>query len=104
MYNTFNQGCWLTGRSLRCKNIKVFGAEAKNGMLKYIEGSARTMQDVSTLQQSGFKMTGIPLIPSDIAKEPILKVTKPLSWLQKSLARPQPSFVPMLRIMITYTL
>ena len=49
-------------------------------------------------------MTGIPLIPGEIPKEPLLKFTKRLSVLQGTLARLQPSFILLPRILITYTL
>ena len=50
------------------------------------------------------KMTGIPLIPGEIPKEPTLKFAKCLSILQGTLERLQPSFVLIPRSVITYTL
>ena len=49
-------------------------------------------------------MSGIPLIRGEIPKEPTLKFVKSLCILQGNHAQPQPSFVFMLRIVITYTL
>ena len=57
-----------------------------------------------TLQKFDLKMSGIPLIRGEIPKEPTLKFAKSLCILQGCHAQPQPSFVLMLRIVITYTL
>ena len=82
----------------------MYGEKPKNGTLEYVHGEVETMQDMFTLQKSKLKMTGIPLIPGEIPKEPTLKSAKCLSTLQGILQRLQPSFVLMLRILITYTL
>ena len=103
MYNTYSQGCWSTGGSSQCKKIKMYGAEPHNGTLVYVDGEVETMQDRFSLQKSDLKMTGIPLIPREIPKEPLLKFIKRLSILQGTLARLQPSFVLILRILIAYT-
>ena len=104
MYNTYSQGCWLTGGSSQCKKIKMYGAEPQNGTLVYVDGEVETMQDRFLLRKSDLKMTGIPLIPGETPKEPLLKFAKRLSILQGTLARLQPSFVLIMRILITYTL
>ena len=49
-------------------------------------------------------MTGIPLIPGETPKEPLLKFAKRLSILQGTLTLLQPSFVLIPRILVTYTL
>ena len=49
-------------------------------------------------------MTGIPLIPRESPKEPLLKFAKRLCILQGTLTCLQPSFVLILRILITYAL
>ena len=104
MYNTFSHGCWSTGGSSQCKKIKMYRAEPKNGTLEYMDGEVETMRDMFTLQKSDLKMTGIPLNRGEIPKEPTLKFAQRLSVLQGTLACVQPSFVLILRILITDTL
>ena len=82
----------------------MYSAQTKNGTLEYVNGEVETMQDIFTLKKSNLKMTGIPLIPAEIPKEHNLKFAKRLSILHGTLARLQPSFVLVLRILMTYTL
>ena len=104
MYNTYSQGYWLTGGSSQCKKMKMYRAKPQNGTLVYVDGEMETMHDRFRLQKANFKMAGIPLIPGETPKEPLLKFAKHLSILQATLSRLQPSFVLILRILVTYTL
>ena len=49
----------------------MYGAEPKSGTLQYVDGEVETMQDMFTLQNSDLKMTGSPLIPREIPKNPL---------------------------------